>query len=575
MIRKLLALSMSLTLILSGCGQGTVSTPPGNGNANTTPPPPAITPTTAAAAIKHIVVIFGENESFDHYFGTYPNAQNLAGETKFTPLTGTPIPNNYVSNPSLLSNNPNALNLANNVTNSSGTVTSVASGPYRQAPAQAWTGSQSHNYTNEQLAFNQGNMDLFPLSVGAADSAAELSSGGPFRALNATKALTMAYYDGNTVTAMWNYAQHYAINDNSWSSTFGPSSPGAINLISGQTNGVLNPLNLGSNAVADGSGGMTLIGDADPAGDVCSSTSSNASMSGQNVGDLLNRAGVTWGWFEGGFDLGVTNANGTTGCARSSVIVASGSAKATAADYVPHHQPFQYYVTTRNLAHTRPTSPATVGTASDPANHQYDTHDFTDALAAGNLPAVSFLKAPAFQDAHPGNSDPLDEQTFTVNMINALQNSSFWSSTVVIIAYDDSDGWYDHVSSLVNGSATTADTVNGAGVCISTTAATTSSLPGWDGRKNAQGRCGYGMRQPLIVISPWAKKNYLDHTLTDQASVLRFIEDIFASSNRITGSFDGIAGSLLNMFDFSNSASAPNAAKVTLDPTTGVVTSGN
>src|ERR1700722_9898437 len=212
MIRKLLALSMSLTLFLSGCGQGTVSTPPGNGNANTTPPPPAITPTTAAAAIKHIVVIFGENESFDHYFGTYPNAQNLAGETKFTPLTGTPIPNNYVSNPSLLSNNPNALNLANNVPNSSGTVTSVASGPYRQAPAQAWTGSQSHNYTNEQLAFNQGNMDLFPLSVGAADSAAELSSGGPFRALNATKALTMAYYDGNTVTAMWNYAQHYAIN---------------------------------------------------------------------------------------------------------------------------------------------------------------------------------------------------------------------------------------------------------------------------------------------------------------------------------------------------------------------------
>jgi phospholipase C len=159
-------------------------------------------------------------------------------------------------------------------------------------------------------------------------------------------------------------------------------------------------------------------------------------------------------------------------------------------------------------------------------------------------------------------------------MINALQNSSFWSSTVVIVAYDDSDGWYDHVSSLINGSATSADTVSGTGVCISTTAAA-SSLAGWDGRKNAQGRCGYGMRQPLVVISPWVKKNYLDHTLTDQASVLRFVEDIFASSQRITGSFDGVAGSLLNMFDFSNSAAAPNAAKVTLDPTTGVVTSGN
>ncbi len=573
MIRKFLAFSMSLTLILSGCGQGTVSTPPGNGNANSSPPPTPVTPTTPSAAIKHIVVIFGENESFDHYFGTYPNAQNLQGETAFTALAGTAIPNNYVSNPGLLTNNPNSLNLKNNVTNSSGVMTSVASGPYRQAPAQAWTGSQSHDYTAEQTAFNLGNMDLFPLSVGAADSSAELASGGPFKALNATKALTMAYYDGNTVTGLWNYAQHYAMSDNSWSSTFGPSTQGALNLISGQTDGVLNPLNLGSSAVPDGNGGMTLISDADPAGDVCSSTSKNTSMSGQNIGDLLNKAGVTWGWFEGGFDLGVTNANGTTGCSRSSVIVASGSAKSTAADYVPHHQPFQYYLSTRNTAHTRPTSVATIGT-TDAANHQYDTHDFTDALAAGNLPAVSFLKAPAFQDAHPGNSDPLDEQTFVVSMINALQNSSFWSSTVVILAYDDSDGWYDHVSSLVNGSATAADAVSGSSLCISATAAA-SALPGWDGKPAAQGRCGYGMRQPLIVISPWAKKNYLDHTLTDQASVLRFVEDIFAGSSRITGSFDSIAGSLLPMFDFSNSAAPPNAAKVTLNPTTGAVTSGN
>ena len=358
MIRKFLAFSMSLTLILSGCGQGTVSTPPGNGNANSSPPPTPVTPTTPSAAIKHIVVIFGENESFDHYFGTYPNAQNLPGETAFTALAGTAIPNNYVSNPGLLTNNPNSLNLKNNVTNSSGVMTSVASGPYRQAPAQAWTGSQSHDYTAEQTAFNLGNMDLFPLSVGAADSSAELASGGPFKALNATKALTMAYYDGNTVTGLWNYAQHYAMSDNSWSSTFGPSTQGALNLISGQTDGVLNPLNLGSSAVPDGNGGMTLISDADPAGDVCSSTSKNTSMSGQNIGDLLNKAGVTWGWFEGGFDLGVTNANGTTGCSRSSVIVASGSAKSTAADYVPHHQPFQYYLSTRNTAHTRPTSVA-------------------------------------------------------------------------------------------------------------------------------------------------------------------------------------------------------------------------
>ena len=106
MIRKLLALTMSLTLVLSGCSRGRLSNPPGNGNSNTTPPV-VVTPTTASAAIKHVVIIFGENISFDHYFGTYPNAVNAPGDPQFTAATGTPIPNNYVSNPSLLTQNPN------------------------------------------------------------------------------------------------------------------------------------------------------------------------------------------------------------------------------------------------------------------------------------------------------------------------------------------------------------------------------------------------------------------------------------------------------------------------------------
>ena len=163
-------------------------------------------------------------------------------------------------------------------------------------------------------------------------------------------------------------------------------------------------------------------------------------MSGKNIGDLLNAANLTWGWFEGGFDLTITNPNGTNGCLRSSVSAYTG----TQVDYSAHHQPFQYYASTANPNHTRPSSVAAIGT-KDAANHQYDIHDFTDALAAGNLPAVTFLKAPRYQDAHASNSDPLDEQTFYVNTINAIEKSSFWSSTAIIIAYDDSDGWYDHV----------------------------------------------------------------------------------------------------------------------------------
>jgi phospholipase C len=202
-------------------------------------------------------------------------------------------------------------------------------------------------------------------------------------------------------------------------------------------------------------------------------------------------------------------------------------------------------------------------------------HDFTDALAAGNMPAVSFLKAPRYQDAHAANSDPLEEQAFVVNTINTIEQSQFWASTAIIIAYDDSDGWYDHLTSLINGSATTADKINGAGICISATAAA-AALPGVTGTKPAQGRCGYGTRQPLLVISPWAKKNAIDSTVTDQSSITRFIEDTFLANQRLGGgSFDSIAGSLNSMFDFSNGAAAPNSSVVLLNPTTGAVTSGN
>jgi phospholipase C len=568
MIRKLLALSLTSTLILSGCGQGTVSTPPGNGNANTTPPPPAAVPTTASAVIKHVVVIFGENVSFDHYFGTYPNASNPAGESTFTAAAGTPIPNNYIKNPNLITGNPNL----NNTNNNTG-LNSVAANPFRLDPAQAGTNDQDHNYTPEQMAFDGGKMDLFPLSVGTANSPTLTTQTNGAALLNTT-ALTMGYYDGNTVTALWNYAQHYAMNDHSFGTTFGPSTPGAINLISGQTNGVINPLNVASATIADGSGGLTNINDADPAGDMCSNQGKNFSMSGKNVGDLLNAAKITWGFFQGGFDLTVTNANGTTGCTRTTASV-NIPGNPPFVDYVPHHQPFQYYASTANLNHNRPSSIANIG-SQDAANHQYDIHDFTDALAAGNMPAVSFLKAPGFQDAHAGYSDPLDEQTFLVNTINAIEKSSFWPSTAIILAYDDSDGWYDHLTNFVNGSATTADVLNGAGVCISSTAAG-AALPGVSAATlHAQGRCGYGPRLPFMVISPWASKNAVDATVTDQSSVTRFIEDVFLSSQRIGGgSFDSIAGPLTNMFNFTNGAVIPNPNVVLLNPTTGAVTTGN
>jgi phospholipase C len=419
------------------------------------------------------------------------------------------------------------------------------------------------------MAFHNGKMDLFPLSVGTPNpTTLSQSTGAP--AVTATTGLTMGYYDGNTVTALWNYAQHYALNDNSFNTTFGPSTPGAINLVSGQTNGAVDTDNSGA-TVADGQGGLTLYSDADPTGDLCSG-SGTVSMTGKNIGDLLNAGKITWGFFEGGFDLTVTNADGSTGCGRTTTSAVTNTKKA---DYIPHHQPFQYYASTQNLNHIRPTSIAAIGT-TDQANHQYDMHDFTDALAAGNMPAVSFLKAPGYQDAHAGYSDPIDEQTFVVNTINAIEQSSFWNSTAIIIAYDDSDGWYDHVFNIVNGSNSTQDAFTSPGVCSTSTANGSNALGGVATTSPVQGRCGYGPRLPFQVISPWAQKNYVDHTLTDQSSITKFIEDTFLSSARIGGgSFDAIAGSLDKMFNFTNGAVIPNPNVVILSPSTGLVTSGN
>jgi phospholipase C len=494
--------------------------------------PPAAT----ATPIQHLVVIFQENISFDHYFGTYPNATNPSGEPSFTAAKGTPSVNGLTGG--LLTANPNL-----NPTNLG------ASNPFRLDRSQAVTPDQDHDYTAEQQAFDAGLLDLFPTYTG---------SGGT------DGSLVMGYFDGNSVTALWNYAQGFAMSDNSYSTTFGPSTPGVINLVSGQTNGVVAIANGTGDEIAGGpDNSLTVIGDPDPVGDVCSNPTRNqVTMGSLNIGDLLNSAGVSWGSFMGGFNLNIVNPNGTTGCKRSSAGLAG-----TTGDYIPHHSFFNYWASTANYQHTRPASISEIGHGG-PANHQYDVQDFYTAAEAGNLPAVSFLKAPAYQDGHAGYSDPIDEQSFLVNTINLLESLPTWKSTAVVILYDDSDGWYDHqMGSIVNTSNGPADALNGPGLCGN--AAT--SLPGLNNAANphALGRCGYGMRQPFLVVSPWARQNFVDHSLTDQTSVIHFIEDNWLSGQRLpSGSFDAIAGSINQMFDFSK-VRAGNKGKLFLDPNTG------
>jgi phospholipase C len=356
-MKRLARLKAIRAVTLAAC-TSLVTSPLAASVARATSVPSATTP------IEHVVVIFQENVSFDHYFGTYPNAQNNSGETPFKARPGTPTVNGLSG--ALLTANPNGVN------------------PYRQSPGQAAMCDQDHGYTDEQAMFDSGMMDNFIKFTSDCSSPAN-----PPLPPNQI----MDYFDGNTVTAMWNYAQYFALNDNSYNTTFGPSTPGAINLVSGYTGGatqVVAPT--GFDDIIAGS----IIDDAQPAGDTCT-TRDSATMGGTNIGNLLNNAGLTWGWFQGGFDLTITNPNGTTGCARTST---SEITLVTKSDYIPHHEPFQYYASTANPTHARPSSVAAIGT-TDAANHQYDIHDFYDALKAGNLPRSLFSRRQAIRTAMP------------------------------------------------------------------------------------------------------------------------------------------------------------------------------
>ncbi len=503
-----------------------------------------------ATPIKHVIVIFGENISFDHYFATYPHAKNPEGEPQFHAKKNTPRVNNLL-NGGLLTDNPNQTQ------------------PFRMdTGAASVTCDMNHSYTPEQQADDHGLMDQFQQFTGSGSTA-----GSPCNDYGKGPGDVMGYFDGNTVTALWNYAQNFAMSDNSFSTEFGPSTVGAINLIAGTTEGAtMLPLKVNGKAaapsgnIANASLTGALIGDVRPLGDECVltdpglQTANLVSFSGKNVGDLLNAKNISWGWFQGGFAATGVDANGHAICGQHHVGLAGDDAvtQSSDGDYIPHHEPFEFYASTLNAHHVGPSDPKLIGQSSDGTHHQYDVSAFWTALGEDRLPAVTYLKAGAYQDSHPGYSDPIDEQIFTVGVINAVMNSPFWNSTAIIIAYDDSDGWYDHVlGPVVNQSAVTDDQLGGVGICGVVTAPT-------------QGQCGYGPRQPLLVISPYAKVNYVDHRVTDQSSILRFIEDNWGIGRIGGNSSDFKAGRLNGFFDFDNNQNN-NAPVLILDPATGVV----
>ena len=364
--------------------------------------------------------------------------------------------------------------------------------PRRLDPANindVLTCDQDHGYTDEQKAFDGGADGQVRRDVGT--GAATSPTGQP-----CGKSIVMDYYDGNTVTGLWNYAQHFAMSDNSFGTTFGPSTPGAINLVSGQTGGVGTDDQRRRHRRRHGRRRQRRHrSSATPSRTTTTARpATRVALTGQNIGDLLNAAGVTWGWFQGGFRPTTSFAARPAAPADQHVHPDQFKGKFAAParpglcnavhrrrigdrrhaaqygnkdDYIPHHEPFQYYASTANPHHLPPTvdgddRPHRPGQPPVRPDRLRSLVGASRTATVARPPARGQLPQGArrTRTATPATPTRSTSSTSSSTTINALEHSPDWSSTAVIIAYDDSDGWYDHVQwrRSVNPSAATPPT---------------------------------------------------------------------------------------------------------------------
>ena len=237
------------------------------------------------------------------------------------------------------------------------------------------------------------------------------------------------------------------------------------------------------------------------------------------IGDLLDGKGVSWAWYSGGWAAAAANPypyNSATGSFGASTTIyntnSRGTADATHGDFQAHHQPFNYYAAFDPVAH-----------ADYRAAHLKDRADLLAQAQAGTLPAVAFYKPVGFQNQHPGYANVTDADQEVATLLQTLQSSPQWDGMLVLITYDEFGGQFDHVAP-----------------------------PGGD-------LLGPGTRIPAIVISPHAKKGYIDHTPYDTTSVLRFLTHRYSlpllpglklRDEAVTLSIGRPLGDLTNALDF-------------------------
>jgi phospholipase C len=356
-----------------------------------------------ASPIKHTIVIFQENRSFDNYFGTYPYAPG------FKPLNGTP------------KDVRNFKYVAGNVTkDANGNVYNPAQDGTKVYP---WhdTGKAAIQETDVNHGYNPmidmvdgGKMDKFYQVNHDSGKSTDTNDKGK---------LAMSYFDYNDIPAYWQYAQHFALADNYFQPVYGPSTPGALYMIAAQSGNGSEPA---SNTNPKGQ----ITGDPNPkngpfGGDNYPGLTYNLTYT--NIGDELSAASQSWAWYQGGWDAAKVATNATKPVADKSTV------SPDALKYSPHHNPFQYFQNYEDGKYN---------------NNLKDYNKFSADIQNGNLPAVSFIKAGYGDDEHPGtgNQSTPSAEDFTVNTINEIMNSKYWKDTAIVVTYDEGGGFYDHVA---------------------------------------------------------------------------------------------------------------------------------
>ena len=478
--------------------------------------------------IRNIVVIYAENRSFDNLFGFFPGANGLRSRAAHS------IKQVDRDGATLFANLPPAWNGLTAAGQTPVVTQAETTGVWPNAPFQIDSPDAQSLYGYSPVANSVITRDLYHRFF---ENAMQIDGGknDQYVAWADSGGLVMGYFDGSQ-TRLWDLAKKYALADNFFqaayggsflnhqylvcacvptvSATFVSNNKPSINVLGAAVNGVprlaanatqapsalTGPTSLKTGNVAPldyfGAGdGYRAVNTMQPAYQPSGNAPADAAdalyadpskgntlepQTQTHIGDLLGAKGVSWAWYAGGWAAAVADPWDGTGATATTTTIyktnASNTSDSTYVDFQAHHQPFNYFAEFDPVAH-----------ADARRDHLKDRADLLNDIAEGTLPAVTFYKPVGFQNQHPGYANLTDGDAEIADVIDALQHSPQWRHMLVVVTYDEFGGQFDHVA------PPKGDLV------------------------------GPGTRIPAIIVSPYARRGYVDHTQYDTASILRFI----------------------------------------------------